>query len=335
MPLISIIVPVYNAEQYISRCVDSILAQKFSDFELILVNDGSTDGSLAICRSYLDKDSRVIVCNQTNGGASSARNHGIDVSKGEYICFADADDYVNEYYLEYLIRDLLSNQENDLVMHGMIQIKGDKSIPISFKETKNHILDDGSFFKAINLFKFCGPCCKLFKYDIISKNGIRFSEKIIYSEDFDFFAKYLMHCGNVQVSDVKNYFYVAHEDSVSTRIYAFDQEMSGLKRLEISLQNLYERYKAPELDAQIKKFIAMYVSRVLSSIYEPPRESFFNRLKKMKSIEKRFVQIYETYFEETPFKTRVLKFLYVNKCYVLFDMACLIWRWKKEKASKN
>lgn len=335
MSLVSIIVPVYNAEQYISGCVDSILAQKFADFELILVNDGSTDGSLAICRSYLDKDSRVIVCNQPNGGASSARNHGIGVSKGDYICFVDADDFVNENYLFHLYQDMSMDADIDLVMHGMNRVKGETSIPITFNKTKTYILEDGSFFNDVYLFKFCGPCCKLFCREIISKYNISYNSDIVYSEDFDFLAKYLIHCNKIRISDKRNYYYVSHEDSVSTRIYSFDREYAGLSFLYNSLSNLKSEFQNQTLYEQVKKFIAYYVSRVLTSVYEPPRPERVVRLKNLKSISKEFVQLYRDYFMPPTTNSKVFKFLFVNKSYLLFDIASLVWRRKMEKASKN
>ena len=96
-PVLSIIVPVYNVEKYLARCIDSILAQTFTDFELILVDDGSTDNSGEICDEYAGKDPRIIVIHKENGGVSSARNHGLDIARGEYITFVDSDDQIGTY----------------------------------------------------------------------------------------------------------------------------------------------------------------------------------------------------------------------------------------------
>ena len=103
MKKISILVPIYNAEQWLKTCVDSILAQTFFDYELFLVNDGSTDGSGSICDAYAVQDRRVKVIHQNNKGVSSARNLGLDEATGEYLCFIDADDYVHPEYLSYLL----------------------------------------------------------------------------------------------------------------------------------------------------------------------------------------------------------------------------------------
>lgn len=102
MTKVSVIVPVYNVEKYLNRCIDSILNQTFRDFELILVDDGSTDQSGRICDEYKEKDNRIVVIHKTNGGLSDARNYGIDRAKGEYITFIDSDDWIKERYIEVL-----------------------------------------------------------------------------------------------------------------------------------------------------------------------------------------------------------------------------------------
>lgn len=102
--MLSVVVPIYNVEDYLSECIESILNQTFKDFELILVNDGSTDNSLKICNEYLKKDERIQIINKENGGLSSARNSGIDVAKGEYIIFIDSDDLINKNMFEKMVR---------------------------------------------------------------------------------------------------------------------------------------------------------------------------------------------------------------------------------------
>jgi glycosyltransferase involved in cell wall biosynthesis len=111
-PTISIIVPVYNTEKYLRRCLDSIVAQTFKDYECIIVDDGSTDGSAAICDEYEKKDSRFKVLHKENEGVSAARNVGIEYAEGEFITFVDSDDYLSSVYL----RDLYDNKEYDYVV---------------------------------------------------------------------------------------------------------------------------------------------------------------------------------------------------------------------------
>ena len=117
---LSIIVPVYNVEPYLRRCIDSILAQTFTDFELILVDDGSPDNCPAICDEYADKDPRIVVIHKENGGISDARNAGLDISRGEYIGFVDSDDFIHPQTYEIAIR-IASEQEADVVQWGYLQ----------------------------------------------------------------------------------------------------------------------------------------------------------------------------------------------------------------------
>ena len=113
--MISIIVPVYNTEKYLDRCIQSILSQTYTDFELLLINDGSTDSSGAICDKYAEQDSRVRVFHKENGGVSSARNVGLDNAKGEWVTFCDSDDWVENCWLDTFVE----NSENtDLVVQG-------------------------------------------------------------------------------------------------------------------------------------------------------------------------------------------------------------------------
>ena len=104
-PAISIIVPVYNAEKYLRRCIDSILSQSFTDFELILIDDGSTDLSPQICDEYASRDNRIKLIYKKNAGVSAARNDGLDIAQGEFITFVDSDDWVDERYLECLYKN--------------------------------------------------------------------------------------------------------------------------------------------------------------------------------------------------------------------------------------
>ena len=115
-PIISVIVPAYNAEKYLRRCINSILAQTFTDFELLLIDDGSTDKSGEICDEYADKYARIRVFHKANGGVSSARNVGLDNAVGEYICFCDADDWVDFHWLQGFTEAF----PNDLIVQVII-----------------------------------------------------------------------------------------------------------------------------------------------------------------------------------------------------------------------
>ena len=132
MPIISVIVPVYNVEKYLNRCIDSILAQTFSDFELLLIDDGSKDKSGEICDQYAEKDDRIKVLHKENGGASAARNTGIDHAVGEYIMFADSDDYIGRNMLESLLG--LIERQNDWAISSMEMVEDGKHTNIALRK---------------------------------------------------------------------------------------------------------------------------------------------------------------------------------------------------------
>ena len=133
MPKVSIIVPVYNAEKYISRCIESVLSQDFNDYELILINDGSEDSSLEVCETYRFNYKQIKVFSQKNFGASSARNIGLQNAIGEYVCFIDADDYVGKNYISTLFEDIQFENGIDLVIQGLTVVSGIENSRVTFE----------------------------------------------------------------------------------------------------------------------------------------------------------------------------------------------------------
>lgn len=193
--MISIIVPVYNTENYIHQCLDSVLAQTFRDFELILVDDGSPDGSGAICDAYAKKDARVRVLHKKNGGVSSARNAGLDAARGEYVVFIDSDDCVNEGYLSGLLSAAEQNSGRDtLVLCDYQPFNEDGDEKRRFPEAFSAEFDGGTaqnFRELVFGFRLFPPYCKLYRRDIIEENALRYSTEIRTAEDFDFNMRYL------------------------------------------------------------------------------------------------------------------------------------------------
>lgn len=207
-PKISVIVPVYKAEKYLHRCVDSILAQTFTDFELILVNDGSPDNSGAICDEYAQKDSRVCVFHKENGGVSSARNLGLDNAQGEYITFCDADDYVTPDWLMAYSDSMLHN--TDLAIQGYNIIDCDKRIIRHLPSQKGNSIEAKHelIISLICQGMYGYLWIKLFRRQIIEENNIRFDIKSAFREDEQFFSKYLEYTTTFCCIDKENYFYI-------------------------------------------------------------------------------------------------------------------------------
>lgn len=186
---ISVIIPVYNAEQYLHRSLDSIIAQSFTDWECIIVDDGSTDKSGSICDEYVSKDSRFHVIHKQNEGVSKARNLGIQKSKGDYIAFLDADDWVDKEYFGHLAE----NSYADLVVsgyesHGTVEL---------IREPKTNsvvrIVDIASYLNIYNKEEVSWVFVwgKLFKSEIIRNNSISFNTEMRYLEDCCFVLDYI------------------------------------------------------------------------------------------------------------------------------------------------
>lgn len=207
--MISVIVPVYKAEPYLHRCIDSILAQSYTDFELLLVDDGSPDNSGAICDEYAGLDGRVRVFHKENGGVSSARNLGLDNARGEYITFCDADDYVGEGWLEAFNEGIINNV--DLAIQGINYIKNDgekeaKKLTSCLGDDIEHIRN--LIVNLMSMWVYGYPVTKLFRRQIIEKYVIRFDVNSAFREDEQFFSQYLINVNSFMCIDKENYYYI-------------------------------------------------------------------------------------------------------------------------------
>lgn len=193
----SVIIPVYNAENTLRACINSILTQNYSDFELILVNDGSTDSSLKISLEYEQNYNNVFVVDKPNGGVSSARNAGLKIAKGEYILFVDSDDEVLPEY--FLSLDKCENE--DFLVFGFDEIDEFRKFT---RFPKSEYLSGAEY---ITESRDCGPCNKRYKRKIVSDNKIDFPEDISIGEDFVFCFKYSLFCQTVSFLKESLYLY--------------------------------------------------------------------------------------------------------------------------------
>lgn len=206
--MISIIVPIYNAEQYLRRCVDSILAQSYTDFELLLIDDGSKDSSGAICDEYAARDCRVRVFHKENGGVSSARNLGLDNAQGNYITFCDADDYVTPNWLVAYSEAIANNV--DLAIQGYYAIDGDNTVEKLLQphsgnsiEAKRKLIES-QFAQDTYYYLWV----KLFRRDLLEAYHIRFDEQSVLGEDTQFISKYLEYAVSFMCIDSMGYYYI-------------------------------------------------------------------------------------------------------------------------------
>ena len=204
-PQISIIVPVYKAEKYLHRCIDSILSQTFADFELILINDGSPDASGEICEDYAQRDNRIKVIHKNNGGASDARNYGLDKAKGDRICFIDSDDIVDADFLE-----IFNRANADIVIQGIYA-------KYPHKECEEYVPVKEGYFKdgqvdtlikdlwSVNNIGYLVTRC--FKRSIIETNQIRFNTEYRLREDEEFIWRYMCKCSTFATVNKGAYHY--------------------------------------------------------------------------------------------------------------------------------
>ena len=221
MPVLSIIIPVYNAEQTLGVCLDSLLCQDIQDYEIILINDGSTDHSGTICEDYAQKHGNIVVVQQENNGASSARNKGLDVAKGDYICFVDADDKVASNYCSVLTTYARCSQHADILFFGMNVIgkNGDKEV-IHLEET--YCKDRATVEACIYTLRYGGErdvfgwtCDKMFYADIIRRHHIRFPENIHFREDELFTFDFCRHVSTLRVINLPLYYYLLTDNGLT------------------------------------------------------------------------------------------------------------------------
>ena len=189
MPLVSFIIPVYNGEKYLGKCLDLIVGQEFKDWEVILINDGSIDDSGVVCDSYAKNDSRIKVFHQSNQGVSATRNRGLDLALGEWIWFVDADDEIVPHSLK-LLADVIRQTNCDTILSGLVNIYLDGRV-ISDKVTKDFNSAKEEILEKVFAFQ---NGMVLFSKKLIEENNLRFSKNIKIGEDLEFQYKYLLHC---------------------------------------------------------------------------------------------------------------------------------------------
>lgn len=241
--LISIVIPVYNAELYLEECISSILRQTYVYFELILIDDGSTDNSLIICRSFEKKDSRIEVFHQDNSGVSSARNLGIRLAHGEYICFVDADDWIDETYISSFVKSLVKNRNLDLCVQGLKSFENGKIVcEKSFTEA---LFESRDILAALEggLIHFRGPYCKLFKISVLRCYNIEFPIELSYGEDSIFYLRYVHCIDTIQTISSIGYNYRRNiKTSLTSKYHSPEKLLLFYKLNEELIKSIYSKF---------------------------------------------------------------------------------------------
>lgn len=250
-PMVSVIVPVYNVENFIERCLDSILEQEYRDFELLVIDDGSSDDSGTICDSYISKDSRVQVFHKQNGGLSDARNYGIEHARGEYYTFIDSDDYIGRDYLKILLSLIDENAADVAVVKFRPTYQIEKE-DILLVDDERHVMDATEALKTICINTHFGvsACGKLYHHTLF--DGIRYPKGYLYEDVFT--TPYLIaKSSRVAYSNAVQYFWyqrptsITHSDISDKNMVLFD----GLGKLVNFIDENY-----PQLhDAAVCRYV--------------------------------------------------------------------------------
>jgi len=266
---ISVIIPVYNKARYIEKTINSILNQTYTNFELIIVDDGSTDGSEKICDEYSKKDSRIKVIHIKNGGVSNARNIGLSIAKGMYIQFIDSDDYIDKNMFEDL--SIIMDKHNpDIVMSGITKVNHQndiiKEILPELKGMKTRLEMLENFAEEQHTTGIFGCVSnKLIKRSVIIENNIRFDENIKLAEDLDFYLNLYNYIDSIYFCDKSFYYYIQNTENSSTSEFRindyFCQLLIILREKELLINNNSLNVKNEYIvNKVISNFVLCYVN---------------------------------------------------------------------------
>lgn len=247
MPKISVIIPVYNVEKYLPKCIESVLNQTLSDIEIILVNDGSEDLSGEICERYAKADSRIKYICQENQGVVTARKNGMKYVTSEYVTFVDSDDWISETFFEELYNNI---NGCDLVLSGHYKVKekavmytdripkGMYDTPEKMKYITDNILysQDPHIKSSVAIFLYM--CSRLYKSETVRKVFEEVDKTLFFDEDVDFLSRYILRCRSVNCTDICGYYYLDRSDSCMNTKH--DDYLLNIHNLYNSLRKAFE-----------------------------------------------------------------------------------------------
>ena len=312
---VSIIIPVYNVEKYLHKCLDSVINQTLKEIEIIVVNDGSKDNSQNIIDDYASKDSRIISLIKKNGGQGSARNYGLKHAKGEFVTFVDSDDYVDFKMCEELYNNAKKNN-SDLVFSDCMCVD----------ENYNYlILDNNTNLEANNLKKKFlisqfGPCFKLIKLDILKKNKLFFPNIRAY-EDISIVPAWILFSNNISYLDKKLYYYFIRQGSTMKQI-VYNKK---LEDIFISLELLFDSFlKNDKLETYNSELEWIYIENLLhaASLRFFKFDNYKKNLDKIiKIMKEKFPKWYKNkYYKKQSIKYKIICTLFYLKKYKLLKL---------------
>ena len=246
IPYVSIVVPVFNTEKYLEKCINSIISQTLKNIEIIIIDDGSTDNSLKIAQSLEKIDNRIKVYHKSNGGLSSARNYGIQKAKGMYVGFVDSDDYVESGMFKYLF-DSCTKRNSSISICGWYIVFENKKTQCSFNTREIDLTPVEAINMLLNHFSFDNFACnKLFKKELF--DNVTFPKgKVL--EDLLTIYKLIANSKKITVSSIPLYYYVQHENSITYNQY-YNLDVKIFDSFTIRYKDLLKLY--PQLSSKIK-----------------------------------------------------------------------------------
>lgn len=261
-PLVSIIVPVYNAQEFLERCIKSVLAQEYTNLELLLVDDGSKDESGAICDAFAAQDARTRVIHKENTGVADSRNRALDQAKGDYVQFLDSDDWLTPDATKQFVRSA-ENCHSDMVIADFYRVIGDtishkgdieKEELLTREEFAGHMMENPADFYYGVLWN------KLYRRDIIEKNQIRMDANISWCEDFIFNLEYLRHCHTIYALQAPVYYYVKTKGSL---VNSQGTSINNTIRMKLNVFEYYQQFYREVYDEKSYEEIRFQVYRFL------------------------------------------------------------------------
>lgn len=325
-PLISVIIPVYNGQDTIVKTCESLRLQTFKEFEVIIVNDGSTDKTQEVCNELCQSDERFRIIKKPNGGVSSARNRGLEESRGCWIAFVDADDKVLPQYLEDLYK---RRSEGGIVIQGLTKVaRGRDENRLEFPEREIFLNSEShKLFEYTHLILGRGfPVAKLFDYEIIKKHSVRFNENIKFAEDLIFLLSYLLYANKVVYIPGSNYLYYIDNSIGSLKLNSFKNEYALLSAFENIIAKIQDKFSM-SVSQDILGTQSIFVSRCIYSLYCEHHPIRF-RLKTIKDLQDKYKLLLRDHYNPTSPIIRINKFLFMH-IPVVFDLFCsLIFKYK-------
>lgn len=318
--LISVIVPIYNVEKQLKRCINSIINQTYKNIQILLIDDGSKDSSGKICDDFSKYDTRIVVLHQDNVGVSAARNKGIELAKGRYICFIDSDDYIEKNYIEELYQ-LMRDEKIDL---GICDLnykytnKEDCWSTVGEKTINLKNVSEEIFWELNEKYLLYGPYNKIFKSSIIKKQKIKFIKEMSYGEDLIFNLSYLQYVKIIKTTNQTRYNYIADIDNSLANKYRADRFKTG----KIIFEELYKFF---EINGMLSEKSKKYLyGRIFDDAYNNICECVKNQsckesLKEIKKIlfDQKIKESY-AYIDNRKYSANLIKLMHHKKIVIIY-----------------